>query len=242
MSCSHWPDCNWCNASHVNTTSASGPASTAPVQAGLPADDKDDDPSASEDHDSTEPRKRDLSHEQSQQFFERDGSVSSPSSPEEQPLIEDKNAQDPNKGVVVLGTVEDPFIDPSTADWGSLPWWNETQTDQAVEDDRRAGHGVNAWGNFRRPMNKRDTEEQHEEQVGLEKRAPAAPGPSKPPPAAVTASRAAKSGADRGPQVGATQKPSSTKGKPSCTPSSTYVAPTASESVSYVDTRYMLTS
>lgn len=147
--------------------------------------------------------------------------------PEEQPLIEHKDAHDSSGGAVLLGTVEDPFIDPNaSADWSSLPWWNETSTDQAVEDDRRAGHGVNAWGNFRRPMSKRDDgEEQHE----MEKRAPAAPGPSKPPPAAVTASRAAKSGADRGPQVSATQKPSSTKGKPSCTPSSTYVAPTASK-------------
>lgn len=199
------------------------------MPAGLPNDDKDDADSSSSSEE-TEPRRRSLFSEgessdgsRTHFFFERDGVVSPP---EEQPLIEHKSARDANGDAILLGTVEDPFIDPSSADWNSLPWWNETSTDQVVEDDRRAGHGVNAWGNFRRPM-KRDgqdyVDQVEEDSRELDKRA------GKPPPAAVTASRAAKSGADKGPQVGATQKPSPTKGKPSCTPSSTYVAPTASE-------------
>ena len=181
---------------------------------------------------------------------------------------------------VLLGTVEDPFVDPAIADeWDTLPWSNGTSGDAQMESFRAQGHAVNAWThNMHRPMLlRRDPHPDPDPAPAPDPEAKPAPAhsgsgkkhrpqhsskgktktktktkakskhpkqkqpshhtrraepgaPSKPPPAAATASRAAKAGVDKGPQVSATQKPSSTSKSPSCTPSTTYVAPTASES------------
>ena len=197
---SHWPDCNWCKSNSGSGKAPDPRQDDDTPSSGTDEDDNNDGESESEDDSGSDDRRRSLPNggDSSQVFFE--GPPSAKLSLQAPDITLEPHSSD-DENSIVLGTTEDPYVD---SEWGSLPWWNETKTDQDVEDDRRAGHGVNAWGNFRRPMKKRDDEPQdgEKEEKEHEKRA----------------SRA-------------TPKPTPTsKGKASCTPSTTYVAPTASES------------
>jgi len=199
VSCSHWPDCNWCNASHINSTN-SGPAAPAPTLADS-------------------------------------GTQTSDATEEETDSLRKRAAE---------GQAWD--------SWVPLAWTPENET--SVDTDRPVGRSFNALSNFRRPVKRDDDVEgtpvslvlSSESSTSIQDASIAqptaaglpsdgyahfdvkAPAKSKPPPAAVTASRAAQAGADKGPQVSATKAPSSNSQAPSCTVSSTYVAPTASES------------
>jgi len=199
----HWPDCNWCNASHVNSTN-SGPAAPAPTLADS-------------------------------------GGQESDGSEEETESLRKRAAE---------GQAWDSRI--------PLDWTPENET--SIDTDRPVGRSFNALSNFRRPVKRdhnvegtpvsdvvsseaspssstlQDASTAQPTAAGLPNDGYAhfdvkAPARSKPPPAAVTASRAAQAGADKGPQVSATKAPSSSSKAPSCTVSSTYVAPTATYSV-----------
>ena len=297
---SHWPDCNWCNSTHANSSSSSASVSSKPVGAGAGAPVPSDTSSSGEaggssgdsddsDRETTEMRRlrlrvrRDVAADASAAEAgdgHSHGSENGHGHGHEHGyagMDMDMDESDPGESgayTVLLGTVEDPFVDPAIADeWDTLPWSNGTSGDAQMESFRAQGHAVNAWTHsMHRPMLLRrdphpapapDPEPQHADKEKKQQRPHssktkpktkpktkakskskhhkqkqpshhtrrAEPGaPSKPPPAAATASRAAKAGVDKGPQVSATQKPSSTSKSPSCTPSTTYVAPTASES------------
>ena len=223
---SHWPDCEWCNSSHVNSTNGGSPATAADLPAGQEDGGSTGDDNNNNDRDDSEMRRRDFVN-----------------------LLDgiDVNINEAH----AAGPEEE-----GDTSWNTNAWYKSEEGVINEDDLTPYGRSFNALSNFRRPV-KRAVEETDLKGTTTTKSVPSfanlasAPMPqsivtgvllplatnshmlaargqgNKPPGAAVTASRAAQAGADNGPQVSATRKPSSSAG-PTCTVSSTYVAPTAS--------------